>query len=100
MDIPGPVEPGRSALLATMSMRLDAAPRGSAFCVVRVTGDDAISDRLAACGVWQGAELECIAGAPFGGPLLFRIHGYRLALRRCEAARVVVAGLADSGAVA
>ncbi|HIE71160.1 MAG TPA: ferrous iron transport protein A, partial [Planctomycetes bacterium] len=34
----------------------------------------------------------------FGGPMLFRIHGYRLALRRSEAARVVVQSQSDSGA--
>lgn len=83
-----------------MGKRLESAPRGGMLRVIAVEGDDAISERLAACGVWAGAELECIVNAPFGGPMLFRIHGYRLALRRSEAARVVVESLNDSGAVA
>ena len=69
---------------------LDAAPRGVQVEVVGVDGDDAVSERLAASGIWQGAVLERIASAPFGGPLLYRLHGYRLALRRTEASRVRV----------
>ena len=71
-------------------LRLDAVPRGIQVEVIGVDGDDAISERLAASGIWQGAVLERIASAPFGGPLLYRLHGYRLALRRAEAARVCV----------
>lgn len=99
IDISGPVEPTpESAVLTPMATRLDSAPRGDLLRVVAVDGDDAISDRLATCGLWAGVELECLARAPFGGPMLFRIHGYRLALRRSEAARVVVQSQSDSGA--
>ncbi|MBZ0150498.1 MAG: FeoA domain-containing protein [Planctomycetes bacterium] len=58
--------------------------------VVHVAGDDALSRRLAASGFWSGAVVERLGAAPFGDPLLFRLHGYRIALRREEAARVVV----------
>jgi ferrous iron transport protein A len=59
--------------------------------VVRaVAGDDALARRLAAAGLWPGVRVEQIGRAPFGDPLLFRVHGYRLALRRSEAARVQV----------
>ena len=58
--------------------------------VVEVTGADALAHRLAACGLWPGARVEWIGRAPFGDPLLFRLHGYRLALRRSEAERVLV----------
>lgn len=63
---------------------------GAQFEVAALDGDDAISERLAASGLWVGAVLEHIASASFGGPMLFRVHGYRLALRRSEAARVRV----------
>ncbi|MGK0153060.1 MAG: Fe2+ transport system protein FeoA [Neolewinella sp.] len=77
--------------------RLDAVAPGGAFEIVAVDGDDAISERLAASGLWVGAVLEHITSAPFGDPMLFRVHGYRLALRRSEAQRVrVVASSADS----
>lgn len=111
IDISGPTEStSAGTMLASLGMRLDSIKRGDVVRVVAVAGDDSagadsasadpISERLAACGIWAGAEMECLAGAPFGGPLLFRIHGYRLALRRTEAARVVVASHDGSGAVA
>jgi len=58
--------------------------------VVSIAGQDALSERLTAAGLWPGAVIERLARAPFGGPLLFRVHGYRLALRKSEAARVQV----------
>lgn len=58
--------------------------------VIDVEGDDLLAQRLVACGFWPGAQVECIGKAPFGDPLLFRLHGYRLALRTREAARVLV----------
>ena len=67
----------------------DLHGRGSAV-VVGVSGDDLLAQRLVACGFWPGAAVECLGKAPFGDPLLFRVHGYRLALRRSEAARVLV----------
>lgn len=70
------------------------APR-AAVKVVAIDGDDELSRRLAAVGLWPGAVIERIATAPFGGPVLFRIHGYRLALRRSEASRVQVAECAE-----
>ena len=63
---------------------------GEPVRVVAVEGADALRDRLEAAGLWPGAVVERIAAAPFGGPLLFRVQGYRLALRRSEAARVQV----------
>lgn len=78
--------------------RLDAVAAGVAVVVVAVDGDDAISERLAASGLWAGAVLEHITSAPFGDPMLFRVHGYRLALRRSEAQRVRVVSSAAIGA--
>ncbi|MFT4839650.1 MAG: glucan 1,3-beta-glucosidase [Planctomycetota bacterium] len=81
--------------------RLDAVASGGAFEIVAVDGDDAISERLAASGLWVGAVLEHITSAPFGDPMLFRVHGYRLALRRSEAQRVrVVASSTESSSAA
>lgn len=63
---------------------------GAQFEVTGIDGSDAVGQRLAASGLWDGAVVEHIASAPFGDPMLFRVHGYRLALRRSEAARVRV----------
>ena len=69
---------------------LAAAPARRSVEVVALLGEDALAQQLAAAGVWVGAVMELIGKAPFGDPLLFRLHGYRLALRRSEADRVRV----------
>ncbi len=76
---------------ASTTLPLTDALPGRRYVVAAVRGDDALAERLRASGVWAGAPIERLAAAPFGGPLLFRVHGYRLALRRSEAVRVDVA---------
>ena len=90
-----PVASSHGVLASTPSAqpprrRLDSIANGCRVAVVAVDGDDDLSHRLLCVGMWPGAVLERIAKAPFGGPLLFRLHGYRLALRRSEAERVLV----------
>jgi len=58
--------------------------------VLSVLGDDALARRLGDMGLLPGTTVELLARAPLGDPLLFRLRGYRLALRRDEAARVRV----------
>lgn len=70
---------------------LSALAPGARAVVAGVLGDDAVAERLGASGLWPGAAVEAVARAPFGGPILVRLHGFRLALRREEAARVEVA---------
>jgi Fe2+ transport system protein FeoA len=71
-------------------MPLTEAESGRRYVVAAVYGGDALAERLHASGLWAGAAVERLATAPFGGPLLFRVHGFRLALRRSEARRVEV----------
>ena len=79
-------------------LRLDTVAAGILVEVQGVDGEDAIAERLTASGIWHGAVVERIASAPFGDPILFRVHGYRLALRRSEAERVrVIAGSNAAG---
>lgn len=75
---------------AAPPLTLAAARRNHVYVVAAVDGDDALADRLDAVGLWPGVRVEKIGKAPFGDPLLFRLHGYRLALRRSEAERVRV----------
>jgi ferrous iron transport protein A len=58
--------------------------------IMDVMGDDAVSVRLMEMGLTDGEEIELIGFAPLGDPIEFRIRGYRLSLRRAEAARVIV----------
>ena len=39
-------------------------------------------------GVLEGEEMELLGKAPLGDPLEFSLRGYRLSLRKLEAARV------------
>lgn len=91
-------EPNALPVTATPTVPSAACPagplsqsvRGRCYEVVAVLGDDGIAARLVACGLWAGARLERLGEAPFGDPLLFRVHGFRLALRASEAVRVQV----------
>ena len=72
------------------SKTLDSLPPGVTARVVRVEGDDVIAERLNDLGFWPGTEVSVLRRALLGGPVAFFLQGYRLALRRDEAARVVV----------
>ncbi len=74
---------------------MSAARTGCRYAVVAVHGDDAIAQRLTAGGLWPGAQIERLGQAPFGDPMLFRLHGYRLALRKSEAQRVQIVEVAS-----
>ncbi len=56
--------------------------------VLAIAGTDAVSVRLMEMGVTPGVELKLVGKAPWGDPLEFELRGYRLSLRRSEAARV------------
>lgn len=67
---------------------LACAEPGVPVRVLAVDGDDALARRLSDLGLWPGTEVELMRRAPFGGPMVFWLRGYRLALRRAEAVRV------------
>lgn len=75
----------------------DLAP-GARAVVLAIAADTEreLAASLLAAGLWQGAVVECLGAAPFGDPLRFRLHGYRLALRRSEAKAVQIEVLAES----
>ncbi len=81
-------EPGPQGLVPATT--LATASLGQWFQVEGVVGDDPLAQRLRVSGLWAGTLVEFIAKASFGGPLLFKLHGFRLALRRSEAERVLV----------
>ncbi len=55
-----------------------------------IHGTDGISRRLAELGFTPGQTVEVLRFAPLGDPMQIRIRGYQLALRRQEAARVLL----------
>lgn len=58
--------------------------------VLAVEGSDEISVRLLEMGLTPGVELALIGTAPLGDPLELEVRGYRLSVRRSEAARIDV----------
>ncbi len=61
---------------------------GEVGTVARVTGADEVSRRLLEMGVTPGVEVRRLGAAPLGDPLEFELRGYRLSLRKAEAAHV------------
>jgi ferrous iron transport protein A len=64
---------------------------GQVARVATILGTDAISVRLMEMGLTPGVAVALIGIAPLGDPFEFQVRGYRLSLRRSEAARVEVA---------
>jgi ferrous iron transport protein A len=63
---------------------------GGRVRVADVAGDDAVSLRLLEMGLTPGTAIRVVGRAPLGDPLELELRGYRLSLRRAEAARVAV----------
>jgi ferrous iron transport protein A len=74
---------GRGVTLATSVI-------GSVGRVRDVHGDDAIALRLLEMGLTPGVVVRVVGQAPLGDPLELELRGYRLSIRRAEAARVVM----------
>lgn len=71
-------------------MTLAQFPIGNRGEVVQVAGVDEISQRLMEMGLVPGTEFLLLGAAPLGDPLELEVRGYRLSLRKTEAARVEV----------
>ena len=63
-------------------------PVGGRGRVLSIGGADEISLRLLEMGLTPGVEVCVVGTAPLGDPLELELRGYRLSVRRSEAARV------------
>jgi ferrous iron transport protein A len=82
---------------------LDRLAPEAVAVVVAVPGGGPIDQRLRDLGLLPGTELRVLRRAPLGDPVEYELRGYRLCLRRSEAARVQVrpaAGAAGGPAAA
>lgn len=59
--------------------------------VTEVLGSDEVSVRLLEMGLVPGTEIRVIGFAPLGDPVEIEVRGYRLSVRKSEAAHVLVA---------
>ncbi len=73
-----------------VAVSLDDVSVGSTVRVQDVSGADAVAIRLLEMGVTPGVEVRLVGKAPFGDPLELEVRGYRLSIRRQEAARVAI----------
>jgi Fe2+ transport system protein FeoA len=70
--------------------RLSEVSIGGSASVVAIDGVDGISARLLEMGLVPGAEVKVIGSALLGDPIELELHGYRLSVRKSEAARVEI----------
>ena len=63
---------------------------GASAAVARIEGTDDIAMRLMEMGLTPGVAVQVISTAPLGDPIEVEVRGYRLSLRRSEAARVML----------
>jgi len=73
-------------VLSTLA-ELSVGQRGQ---VTGILGTDEVSLRLLEMGLTPGAEFSLLGVAPLGDPLEIEVRGYRLSLRKSEAALVSV----------
>ena len=73
-----------------VAVSLDEVSVGSTVRVRDVAGGDSVAIRLLEMGVTPGVEIRLVGTAPFGDPLELELRGYRLSIRRQEAARVAI----------
>lgn len=70
--------------------KLVELPVGGRARVARITGLDDVCLRLLEMGLTPGAEVAMVGHAPLGDPLELELRGYRLSIRKNEAARVEI----------
>jgi Fe2+ transport system protein FeoA len=65
----------------------DLTPGDSAV-VTEITASGSLRQRFMDLGLFEGARVEMLCSAPLGDPILVRVMGTMLALRRSEAATI------------
>jgi ferrous iron transport protein A len=74
-------------------MWLNELAIGGQARVTSVEGADEVTTRLLEMGLTPGAALTVLGMAPLGDPIELELRGYRLSIRKSEAARVEVAAI-------
>ena len=70
---------------------LAETPLGSHAVVADVIGSHPAALRLLEMGLTPGTQVRVVGAAPLGDPLELEVRGYRLSVRRSEAASIDVA---------
>lgn len=78
-------------LTAQSTSTLDTLPIGEARTLVGFDHDDVMARRLFDLGFTPGEPVVRLRHAPLGDPLMFRVGGVEIVLRKAEARRILVA---------
>ncbi|MBK9973323.1 MAG: ferrous iron transport protein A [Planctomycetes bacterium] len=71
-----------------MARTLAQLKPGDIARVSDVTGDAALTQRILEMGILPGNDVQLVRVAPLGDPMEFAVLGYRISLRKSEAACV------------
>lgn len=71
-------------------MRLDEVKMGDTYTVTQFNGTGEIRRRIMDMGITKGAEVNVRKVAPLGDPIELTVRGYRLSLRKSDAANIEV----------
>ena len=81
-------------LPAPEAISLASLPVGASGRIASVDTGTPAGRRLADLGFLPGTDVRVVRRAPLGDPSVFELRGYRLCIRRAEAARVRVVAAA------
>lgn len=68
---------------------LDELAENETACIIEINSDGKMKRRLLDMGIVPGTEICLKRRAPLGDPLEFYVLGYRLSLRRSDAADIM-----------
>lgn len=71
-------------------MRLDEINIGDECTVTKFNGSGEIRRRIMDMGITKGAQVSVRKVAPLGDPIELTVRGYRLSLRKSDAANIEV----------
>lgn len=71
-------------------MTLSELPPGAQGILREIRWDGALRDRLEDLGFTPGLKLRCLHRAPFGDPAAYEVLGAAVALRKKDAAGIVL----------
>ncbi len=69
-------------------MDLSQAKAGETVRIVEVRGHGPLRRRLLDMGLTPGTTVQIIKFAPFGDPVVIRLRGYELSIRKHDASRI------------
>jgi ferrous iron transport protein A len=71
---------------------LNQAEKGITYLINSV-GESSIQSKLMEMGIIEGKEIEITNIAPFGDPIIVRISGYKLIIRKKEAQTIKISSI-------